>query len=160
VLKSCQALALLRGPESSGLGTPRQRGRQALGLIAGTNNGAARVLGGGRRNVGPCSTGRSALGTGLPCDARLRRVVRLGAVGRPSLAASATLYMFVLFPVVTIALGAWLADETVTKEAVTGAALVMLGVWFGALSLAPDGSPHAPPPATENPWTRLSITRR
>jgi hypothetical protein len=45
--------------------------------------------------------------------------------------------MFVLFPVVTIALGAWLADETVTKEAVTGAALVMLGVWFGALSPSP-----------------------
>lgn len=49
---------------------------------------------------------------------------------------SATSYMFVLFPVVTLALGAWLADEPVTLQAVTGGALVMLGVWFGALSTA------------------------
>jgi drug/metabolite transporter (DMT)-like permease len=48
--------------------------------------------------------------------------------------ASATSYMFVLFPVVTIALGAVLADEPVTFQAVTGAVLVMVGVWFGALS--------------------------
>ncbi len=47
---------------------------------------------------------------------------------------SATSYMFVLFPVVTLALAAWLLDEPITGEAVTGAALVMLGVWFGALS--------------------------
>lgn len=48
--------------------------------------------------------------------------------------ASATSYMFVLFPVVTLALGAWLADEPVTARAVAGAGLVMAGVWFGALS--------------------------
>ena len=48
--------------------------------------------------------------------------------------ASATSYMFVLFPVVTLALGALLAGEPVTGEAVAGAALVMAGVWFGALS--------------------------
>ncbi len=45
--------------------------------------------------------------------------------------ASASSYMFVLFPVVTLALGAWLADEPVTAQAVAGAALVMTGVWFG-----------------------------
>lgn len=57
---------------------------------------------------------------------------------------SATSYMFVLFPVATLALGAWLASEPVTAQAIVGAALVMLGVWFGALSLgarrAYDGS--------------------
>ena len=68
--------------------------------------------------------------------------------------ASATSYMFVLFPVVTMALGAWLADEPITRQAVSGAALVMLGVWFGALSpgarrLAAPLPTHAPPTATE-----------
>lgn len=68
--------------------------------------------------------------------------------------ASATSYMFVLFPVVTMALGAWLADEPVSGQAIIGAALVMLGVWFGALSpearrLAAPLPAHAPPPAPE-----------
>lgn len=58
--------------------------------------------------------------------------------------ASATSYMFVLFPVATMALGAWLADEPVTGQAVIGAALVMLGVWFGALS---PGARHPVAPA-------------
>lgn len=67
---------------------------------------------------------------------------------------SATSYMFVLFPVVTMALGAWLADEPVTGQGVTGGALVMLGVWFGVLSpgaraLAAPPPAHAPPPSTE-----------
>ncbi len=70
--------------------------------------------------------------------------------------ASATSYMFVLFPVVTTALGAWLGDESVTWHGVVGAALVMLGVWFGALSpgarrLAGPMPAHAPPPAPEAP---------
>ena len=50
--------------------------------------------------------------------------------------ASSTSYMFVLFPVVTLALGAWIADEPVTVHAIVGAGLVMSGVWFGALSPA------------------------
>ena len=50
--------------------------------------------------------------------------------------ASATSYAFVLFPVVTIALGAWFADEPVTVDGLVGAVLVMAGVWFGALSPA------------------------
>lgn len=48
--------------------------------------------------------------------------------------ASASSYMFVLFPVVTLALGAALADEPVTVHAVAGAALVMIGVWYGAFA--------------------------
>lgn len=50
--------------------------------------------------------------------------------------ASATSYMFVLFPIVTMLLGAWLADEVITLHGMVGAALVMAGVWFGALSPA------------------------
>lgn len=48
--------------------------------------------------------------------------------------ASASSYMFVLFPIATLALGAWLADERVTAQAVTGGVLVMLGAWLGAFS--------------------------
>ena len=66
--------------------------------------------------------------------------------------ASATSYLFVLFPVATLALGAWLADEPITMHAVTGAVLVMAGVWYGALSPGarhpavpvPDASPASP----------------
>ncbi|MDQ3575857.1 MAG: EamA family transporter, partial [Actinomycetota bacterium] len=69
--------------------------------------------------------------------------------------ASATSHMFVLFPVVTMALGAWLADETVTAQAVSGAALVVVGVWVGALSpgarrLAAPLPAQAPPPVTRD----------
>jgi drug/metabolite transporter (DMT)-like permease len=55
--------------------------------------------------------------------------------------ASATSYMFVLFPVVTMLLSAWLADEPVTAQGVVGAGLVMAGVWFGALSPAARRDP-------------------
>ncbi len=48
--------------------------------------------------------------------------------------ASATSYAFVLFPVVTMLLGAWIADEPLRAQGLVGAALVMSGVWFGALS--------------------------
>jgi len=69
--------------------------------------------------------------------------------------ASATSYMFVLFPVVTMLLGAWLADEPITVHGVIGALLVMAGVWFGALSptargvAAPVSLEGATPPALE-----------
>jgi drug/metabolite transporter (DMT)-like permease len=56
--------------------------------------------------------------------------------------ASATSYMFVLFPLVTMLLGAWLLGEQVTAQGVFGAALVMLGAWLGAFSAqAQDRSP-------------------
>jgi drug/metabolite transporter (DMT)-like permease len=50
--------------------------------------------------------------------------------------ASATSYMFVLFPIVTMVLAALIADEPITWPALTGALVVMLGVWLGALSPA------------------------
>ncbi|MDX1448522.1 MAG: EamA family transporter, partial [Acidimicrobiia bacterium] len=56
--------------------------------------------------------------------------------------ASATSYMFVLFPIVTMLLAAALGDERLTLRGITGALVVMAGVWFGAL--APGAA--APPP--------------
>ncbi len=53
--------------------------------------------------------------------------------------ASATSYLFVLFPVATMALEALLFGEPVTVAAGAAALLVMSGVWFGAL--APDRPP-------------------
>lgn len=77
-------------------------------------------------------------------DARLALLylVTLGSVGLFVLVllvvrywtASASSYMFVLFPIVTMLLGAMLADEPITSRGVVGALLVMTGVWFGALS--------------------------
>jgi drug/metabolite transporter (DMT)-like permease len=58
--------------------------------------------------------------------------------------ASATSYVFVLFPVVTMLLGALLADEPLTARGVIGALVVMSGVWFGAL--APSARQVAAPP--------------
>ena len=66
--------------------------------------------------------------------------------------ASATSYMFVLFPVLTMVLDAWLADVPITTQGVTGALLVIAGVWFGALSPGARAAtaaevPEAPSPA-------------
>lgn len=52
--------------------------------------------------------------------------------------ASATSYVFVLFPVATMLLEALLLGEPITFAGATGALLVMTGVWVGAL--APDRS--------------------
>lgn len=48
--------------------------------------------------------------------------------------ASATAYMFVLFPVVTMLFEAWLADVPLTARGLIGAVTVIAGVWFGALA--------------------------
>jgi drug/metabolite transporter (DMT)-like permease len=48
--------------------------------------------------------------------------------------ASATSYATVLFPVVTVGVGAALAGEFVSVTFIAGAALVMVGTYFGALS--------------------------
>jgi drug/metabolite transporter (DMT)-like permease len=99
---------------------------------------------------------------GLPSQpgvaAALAYLVTLGSVGLFVLVllvvrtwtSSASSYMFVLFPVVTMGLAAWLIEEPVTLPAVLGAALVMTGVWFGALSgttlsgTAPSTRSHSP----------------
>lgn len=57
--------------------------------------------------------------------------------------ASATAYAFVLFPMVTMFLEAWLGDVPLTTRGVAGALLVIAGVWFGVFS-----KPRALVPAT------------
>lgn len=69
-------------------------------------------------------------------------LVLLGSVGLFMLtlfvarrwAASMLSYVFVLFPVVTMLGGAALLDEPLTPRGLLGAAIVMGGVWFGALA--------------------------
>ena len=65
--------------------------------------------------------------------------------------ASATSYMFVLFPIVTMLLAAALGDERLTMRGVTGAVVVMTGVWFGALA---PGAKASPPVAGTLPAER------
>ena len=54
--------------------------------------------------------------------------------------ASSTNYAFLLFPIVTVTLAAWLLGEEVTITFIVGGAIVLFGVWVGALS----GSPAKP----------------
>jgi drug/metabolite transporter (DMT)-like permease len=60
--------------------------------------------------------------------------------------ASGTSFAFVLTPFVTVAVGVWLAHETISWAFVVGGALVLLGVYVGAIAPAPEPSP-APSPA-------------
>jgi drug/metabolite transporter (DMT)-like permease len=48
--------------------------------------------------------------------------------------ASATSYSFLLFPIATVLIAAWLAHESVTLAFVLGGVIVLFGVWVGALS--------------------------
>jgi len=48
--------------------------------------------------------------------------------------ASASSYQFVLFPIVTIAVSAWLTKEPVTPPLVVGAVFVLLGVYIGGIA--------------------------
>lgn len=60
--------------------------------------------------------------------------------------ASATSYAFLLAPIVTVILAALLTDEVVNSQFLVGSAIVLIGVWFGALrqkgtNKVPAGSP-------------------
>lgn len=46
--------------------------------------------------------------------------------------ASATSYTFLLFPISTLLLAAWLTDEIISPRFLLGGAIVLLGVWLGA----------------------------
>jgi drug/metabolite transporter (DMT)-like permease len=56
--------------------------------------------------------------------------------------ASATSYAFVLFPVVTMVLEALVGDVPLTVRGVSGAALVMAGVWFGVFARSRSREAH------------------
>lgn len=51
--------------------------------------------------------------------------------------ASATSYSFLLMPVATVVIAAWLLGEKITISFLIGAALVLVGVWVGAIHSAP-----------------------
>jgi drug/metabolite transporter (DMT)-like permease len=57
--------------------------------------------------------------------------------------ASATSYGFVLFPIVTMLIEAWLEDVPLTARGLSGALLVMGGVWFGVFA-RPGARTRAP----------------
>ena len=48
--------------------------------------------------------------------------------------ASATSYSLLLIPVATIVIAAWLLDEQVSARFLVGGVIVLVGVWFGAIS--------------------------
>ncbi len=54
--------------------------------------------------------------------------------------ASASSYVFVLFPLVTVAVGGMLAGETVSAQFVIGALVVMAGTYVGAIAQPPAPS--------------------
>jgi drug/metabolite transporter (DMT)-like permease len=63
--------------------------------------------------------------------------------------ASRAAYGFVVTPVVTVLLSAWLDDEPITVGLVFGGALVLVGVYIGALR--PAAAPQAAPAALNEP---------
>jgi drug/metabolite transporter (DMT)-like permease len=74
--------------------------------------------------------------------AALAYLVVLGTVATFGLAlyvikrwtASASSYLFVLMPIVTIIMGAWLTNERVTLPLLVGGAFVMSGAYFGGIA--------------------------
>ena len=66
-------------------------------------------------------------------------------------AASRAAYGFVLTTVVTVALSAWLDDEPITVALLIGGALVLVGVYIGALRSPAAVRVKTPPPAQATP---------
>jgi drug/metabolite transporter (DMT)-like permease len=58
---------------------------------------------------------------------------------------SATSYSLVIMPFVTVAIGAWLAKESISPLFALGGALVLLGVWVGALAPSPKRNGESEP---------------
>jgi len=56
--------------------------------------------------------------------------------------ASRAAYSFVLIPIVTVVLSAWLDDEPLGFGLLTGGALVLLGVYVGVLRAPEPGAAH------------------
>jgi len=61
--------------------------------------------------------------------------------------ASAVSYTFLLLPLVTIVYGAMFAEETITLGFVVGGAIIVVGVWMGALAPERRARPVEPSPA-------------
>ncbi|MBB1246436.1 DMT family transporter [Streptomyces durbertensis] len=81
-----------------------------------------------------------ALGYLVVAGSVLTFVLYLFVIGRWG--ASRAAYVFVLVPVVTIVLSAWLDDEPLTGYLLFGAPLILLGVYLGALRPARHATEH------------------
>lgn len=68
--------------------------------------------------------------------------------------ASSTNYAFLLFPIVTVVIAAWLLGEEVTVIFLVGGAIVLLGVWVGAFSSSQAKSQAENLPEPEEATTR------
>jgi drug/metabolite transporter (DMT)-like permease len=55
--------------------------------------------------------------------------------------ASATSYALLLVPIATIVIASWLLDEQVSSRFLVGSAIVLVGVWFGAISQQKSSTP-------------------
>jgi drug/metabolite transporter (DMT)-like permease len=64
--------------------------------------------------------------------------------------ASVTAYSFLLFPVATVIIAAVVAGETVTASFIVGGALVLAGVWLGAISGSAEEAPTDITPTAED----------
>jgi drug/metabolite transporter (DMT)-like permease len=109
--------------------------RNAIGMAAGS---AILLL------LIPVLDNEVALPTSPDAWLALGYLVTLGSVGVFGLylyvlhrwTASAISYEFVLIPIVNVLFGAWLLDERITASFVAGAALILAGVYVGALRRA------------------------
>ena len=63
--------------------------------------------------------------------------------------ASSTSYAFLLAPIVTVTLAAWLLGEEVTITFIIGGAIVLFGVWVGAFSSSSAKSEEIRAPSPE-----------
>jgi drug/metabolite transporter (DMT)-like permease len=61
-------------------------------------------------------------------------------------AASRAAYVFVVSPLLTVALSAWLDDEPVGAVLVVGGLIILIGVYLGALRPRPEPVPAVPAP--------------
>jgi len=57
--------------------------------------------------------------------------------------ATATSYLFLLFPIATVVIAAWISGEVVTPRFLAGGLVVLAGVWIGALSHSVRPLPEA-----------------
>lgn len=63
--------------------------------------------------------------------------------------ASATTYSFLLIPVATVFLAAWLAGEAITAIFLIGSVVVLAGVWLGVFSGSPGEATSGKPPDSD-----------
>jgi drug/metabolite transporter (DMT)-like permease len=67
--------------------------------------------------------------------------------------ASVTAYSFLLFPIATVIIASLLTEEVITISFVIGGAIVLAGVWVGAIKSSGTAANSDPTPATDESMT-------